>query len=110
MKPASGTMISNLATYQNFWVANLFTITLLDGTVLRYTDFQSPVKLSGNTFSDADDDLLTYQAMQTGWLIRSWFFSVRNRSGYSNVINRFGHWYQICILGLNIGFMYKIEK
>ena len=53
MKPASGTMISNLATYQNFWVANLFTITLLDGTVLRYTDFQSPVKLSGNTFSDA---------------------------------------------------------
>jgi hypothetical protein len=40
---------------------------------------------------------------------RSWVFSVQNRSGYSNVINKFGRWYQICILGLNIGFMYKIE-
>jgi hypothetical protein len=45
-----------------------------------------------------------------GWRIRSWFFSVRNRSGYSNIINRFCHWYQVCILGLNIGFMYKIDN
>ena len=45
-----------------------------------------------------------------GWRVRSWFFSVRNRHGYSNRINRWGHWYQICILGLNIGIMYKIEK
>jgi len=44
-----------------------------------------------------------------GWLVRSWVFSVRNRSGYSNIINRFGHWYQICIFGLNIGIMYKID-
>lgn len=53
MKPASGTMISNLENYSNFWTADLLTITLLDGTILRYTDFESNIALSGNVYSAA---------------------------------------------------------
>lgn len=51
MKPASGTFISNLANYDQFWIADCITITLADGTILRYTDFESDIRLSGNTFS-----------------------------------------------------------
>ena len=47
MKPASGTFISNLANYSNWWIAQLYTFTLLDGTILTYTDFESDVTLSG---------------------------------------------------------------
>lgn len=51
----------------------------------------------------------------SGWLrygatLKGWLFSFRLRSGYSNCTKRFGRWWQICILGLNIGYVYKIYK
>ena len=53
VKPASSTMKANLFNYNSFWTANLLTITLADGTVLTYTDFEENVKLSSTTFSAA---------------------------------------------------------
>lgn len=50
MKPASSQFIANLANFNTFWFADLVTITLLDGTILNYTDFDSNVKLSTTTF------------------------------------------------------------
>jgi hypothetical protein len=39
----------------------------------------------------------------------TWFFSLRDRMGYCSAIKKFGYWYQLCILGLNIGFVYKLQ-
>lgn len=53
MKPASTTFKNNLVNYNSWWVSDLIQITLLDGTVLRYCDFESDVTLSGITYSSA---------------------------------------------------------
>jgi len=44
-----------------------------------------------------------------GWFVQSWFFSFRLRSGYVSKTNTWGNWWQLCILGLNIGYLYKID-
>ena len=54
MKTASAGMISFLGTLggaQSSYIAELITITLADGTVLRYTTGERDITLSGNTFS-----------------------------------------------------------
>ena len=43
MKTASGTLISNLANNSEFYRADLYTITLLDGTVLQYTSWDKTI-------------------------------------------------------------------
>jgi len=50
MKTASGALITLLNTNQFIW-ADLYTFTLIDGTVLRYTSADSDLVVSGNTFS-----------------------------------------------------------
>lgn len=54
MKPASGaliTLVGELGGAQTVFVAELLTITLADGTVLRYTTGIRDITISGNTFS-----------------------------------------------------------
>jgi hypothetical protein len=46
---------------------------------------------------------------QYGAYKHSWFFSFRDRMGFAQSINKFGYWYQLCIFGLNIGFIYKLQ-
>lgn len=50
MKAASGAMISNLATLKNLIPADLFTLTLRNGIVARYTSQDKDVTFGGNTF------------------------------------------------------------
>lgn len=51
MKAASTQFKNNLANYDSFWIASLCTITLLDGSIFNWTDFESDVTLSGTVFS-----------------------------------------------------------
>jgi len=48
--------------------------------------------------------------LRGGWLLKSWIFSFRIKSGYSNRVKKFGQWWQLCILGLNIGYIYKLDN
>jgi uncharacterized phage protein (TIGR02218 family) len=49
MKSASGALITLLATNQ-FFMADLFTFTLVNGTILRYTTGDADLVSGGNTF------------------------------------------------------------
>lgn len=50
MKSASADLITLLSTQREFWLADLYTFTLVDGTVLRYTSADIDVATGGNTF------------------------------------------------------------
>ncbi len=51
MRTISSALSTVLATGGPFVVADLFTITLTNGTVLRWTTGTSPITVSGNTFA-----------------------------------------------------------
>lgn len=51
MKSASPTLIALLSSARQFWMADLYTFTLVDGTVLRYTSADIDIATGGNTFS-----------------------------------------------------------
>lgn len=51
MKSASPTLIALLSSARSFWMADLYTFTLVDGTVLRYTSADIDITTGGNTFS-----------------------------------------------------------
>lgn len=53
MKPASAQLIALLATGK-FFVADMYTITLSGGSVMRYTGAQSDLTVAGNTYASAD--------------------------------------------------------
>jgi uncharacterized phage protein (TIGR02218 family) len=54
MKTASAGLKLLLATYKNLYVADLFTITLKTGLVLRYTSADQAITFGGNTFVHND--------------------------------------------------------
>jgi hypothetical protein len=43
MKPASGTLNTFLNSNTKFEIADLYTFTLLDGTVIRWTDYDQDI-------------------------------------------------------------------
>lgn len=51
MKSADPALVTLLSTAREFWLADLYTITLVDGTVLRYTSADVDVVTGGRTFS-----------------------------------------------------------
>lgn len=51
MKPDLSSSIAAILATRNFNMANLYTFTLFDGTVLRYTDADKDLTVSGNTYS-----------------------------------------------------------
>lgn len=51
MKSASPTLIALLSSARQFWMADLYTFTLVDGTVLRHTSADIDITTGGNTFS-----------------------------------------------------------
>ena len=51
MKSASAALIQHLYTYDQFLMADLWTITTKSGVTLRYTDYDRDLTVSGNTFS-----------------------------------------------------------
>ncbi|MDP3124610.1 MAG: DUF2163 domain-containing protein [Thiobacillus sp.] len=51
MKSASAELITLLSTARQFWMADLYTFTLVDGTVLRYTSADIDITTGGHTFS-----------------------------------------------------------
>lgn len=50
MKTASPTLITLLSTARAFWMADLYTFTLVDGTVLRHTSADIDITVDGRTF------------------------------------------------------------
>ncbi|MDZ7595877.1 MAG: DUF2163 domain-containing protein [Thiobacillus sp.] len=50
MKSASAELIALLSTARAFWMGDLFTFTLIDGTVLRYTSADIDVTVDARTF------------------------------------------------------------
>jgi uncharacterized phage protein (TIGR02218 family) len=50
MKSADPALVTLLSTAREFWMADLYTFTLVDGTVLRYTSADIDVTVGGNTF------------------------------------------------------------
>ena len=51
MKSASPALIALLSSQRQFWLCDLYTFTLVDGTVLRYTSADIDITTGGNTFS-----------------------------------------------------------
>jgi len=51
MRQASSALISFLLSKQPCWLADLFTITLLDGTVLRWTSADQPITFGLHTWA-----------------------------------------------------------
>lgn len=51
MKAASAGLIALLNSGTAFLVADLYTFTLIGGTVLRYSDYDIPIKVGANTFA-----------------------------------------------------------
>lgn len=58
MKTLSAPLIAHLATGGPFLMADLYTITLASGTVLRWTDYDQDIPWGGNTFSASGPALL----------------------------------------------------
>lgn len=54
MKTATGGMVTLLNTGRQFFTADLYTITLYDGTILRYTSADIDLTIGANTFISAD--------------------------------------------------------
>ena len=54
MRAATAGMITLLNTGRQFFVADLYTITLYDGTILRYTSADIDLTVGANTFLSAD--------------------------------------------------------
>lgn len=50
MKSASPELITLLSTQRQFWMCDLYTFTLVDGTVLRFTSADIDVTVGTNTF------------------------------------------------------------
>ncbi len=50
MKSASAELVTLLSTARSFWMADLYTFTLVDGTVLRYTSADIDVTTGGYTY------------------------------------------------------------
>jgi uncharacterized phage protein (TIGR02218 family) len=50
VKSASAELIALLSTARSFWMGDLVTFTLIDGTVLRYTSADIDVTVGGRTF------------------------------------------------------------
>lgn len=50
MKSADPALVTLLSTQREFWLADLYTFTLVDGTVLRYTSADIDVTAGSNTF------------------------------------------------------------
>lgn len=50
MKSANPTLIALLSSARLFWMADLYTFILVDGTVLRYTSADIDITAGGNTF------------------------------------------------------------
>lgn len=50
MKSASAELVTLLSTARSFWMADLYTFTLVDGTVLRYTSADIDVTVGANTY------------------------------------------------------------
>lgn len=50
MKSADSALVTLLSTAREFWMADLYTFTLVDGTVLRYTSADIDVTTGGRTF------------------------------------------------------------
>ncbi|MDP3136616.1 MAG: DUF2163 domain-containing protein [Burkholderiaceae bacterium] len=50
MKSASAELITLLSTQREFWMCDLYSFTLVDGTLLRYTSADIDVTVGGNTF------------------------------------------------------------
>lgn len=50
MKTATPELIAMLASSTQFWMADCYTFTLVDGTVLRYTSADFSVVFGGNTY------------------------------------------------------------
>jgi hypothetical protein len=40
---------------------------------------------------------------------KAYFFSLTNRKGYATTLDRYAERWQLCILGLNVGYVYKME-
>ena len=53
MKTISGTLLTYLQTNNEFTLADLYTITLINGTVKYYTDFDVDLVYGGNTYSSS---------------------------------------------------------
>lgn len=51
MKTADPALVTLLSTAREFWMADLYTFTLVDGTVLRYTSADIDITTGGRTFS-----------------------------------------------------------
>lgn len=51
MKSADPALVTLLSTAREFWMADCYTITLVDGTVVRYTSADIDVTVDGYTFS-----------------------------------------------------------
>lgn len=51
MKTADPALVTLLSTAREFWMADLYTITLVDGTVLRYTSADIDITTGVRTFS-----------------------------------------------------------
>lgn len=65
MKQASSGLISLLATKKELIFADLWTFTLKNGTVLRYTNWDTNLKVGGNTFASHDVILVGGKIKQT---------------------------------------------
>ena len=67
MKTASAALVSFLASYQPFIGADLYTITLFDGTVIRITSLDRSVTYTGSVSTNPDYGTQTYASLgQTG--------------------------------------------
>lgn len=55
MKAASGALIALLNSGNTFLMADLYTVTLWDGTVYRWTDADTDITFGGNVFHAAAD-------------------------------------------------------
>lgn len=53
MKTISGALLTLMQNSTEFTLADLYTITLINGTVLRFTDFDMDLVSGGNTFSSS---------------------------------------------------------
>jgi uncharacterized phage protein (TIGR02218 family) len=66
MKAASGTLITLLNGNNAFLMADLFTFTMWDGTVYRWTDADLSIVFGGNTFATASEQGATVPIIERG--------------------------------------------
>lgn len=106
--PSAEAALMDLLDHDQFVMADLFTFTLLSGTVLRYTTADRPLTLNGNTYA-ADGPLITRGATRCAVGLEVDTLTLKVQADASNLVDGVP-WTRAALTGVFDGAEVMLER